>query len=98
LLLRRRPNCWQELANLRYYNVVQLVYWSATYEGQSKDYEFSRRTMEEHWQAGYDDATTTLAHPEIFVLPTTAQGVAVYDFLTPTAKNGAAHFQRFDGM
>jgi NTE family protein len=72
------------------YNIVQLVYRSATYEGQSKDYEFSRRTMEEHWQAGYDDATTTLAHPEIFVLPTTAQGVAVYDFLTPTAKNAAA--------
>ena len=67
------------------YNIVQLVYRSATYEGQVKDFEFSRRTMEEHWRAGYDDATVTLSHPEVLTLPTTAQGVAIYDFLTPAA-------------
>jgi NTE family protein len=67
------------------YNIVQLIYRSATYEGQSKDFEFSRRTMEEHWQAGYQDATTTLSHPEVLTLPGTAQGVAVYDFLSTTA-------------
>ena len=65
------------------YNIVQLIYRSATYEGESKDYEFSRRTMEEHWRAGYDDATATLKHPEVLTLPTTAHGVAVYDFLNP---------------
>ena len=65
------------------YNIVQLIYRSATYEGESKDFEFSRRTMDEHWRAGYDDAATTLSHPEIFTLPTAAQGVAVYDFLNP---------------
>jgi NTE family protein len=70
------------------YNIVQLIYRSAAYEGQSKDYEFSRRTMEDHWRAGYADATTTLAHPEIFALPTTAQGVAVYDYLTSPPKTG----------
>ena len=67
------------------YNLVQLVYRSATYEGQSKDFEFSRRTMEEHWRAGYDDASTTLSHPEIMTLPGTAQGIAVYDFLSKAA-------------
>ena len=25
------------------------------YEGHSKDYEFSRLSMEEHWRAGYHD-------------------------------------------
>jgi NTE family protein len=70
------------------FNIVQLIYRSTAYEGQSKDYEFSRRTMEDHWRAGYVDATTTLASPEIFTLPTTAQGVAVYDYLTSVAKNG----------
>ena len=65
------------------YNIVQLIYRSATYEGESKDFEFSRRTMEEHWSAGYRDATETLSHPEIFTLPAKAQSVAVYDFLTP---------------
>jgi NTE family protein len=64
------------------YNIVHLIYRSASYEGQSKDFEFSRRTMEEHWRAGYDDATVTLAHPEVLALPTLAQGVAIYDFLT----------------
>jgi NTE family protein len=67
------------------YNIVQLVYRSATYEGQVKDFEFSRRTMEEHWRAGYEDAAVTLSHPEVLTLPTTAQGVAIYDFLTPVA-------------
>jgi NTE family protein len=64
------------------YKIVHQIYRSASYEGQSKDFEFSRRTMEEHWRAGYDDATVTLAHPEVLALPTSAQGVAIYDFLT----------------
>ena len=45
------------------FNIVQLVYHSPTYEGQSKDYEFSRRTMEDHWAAGYRDATKSLPTP-----------------------------------
>ena len=63
------------------YNIVQLIYRSPTYEGQSKDYEFSRQTMEEHWSAGYRDASKTLAHPEVLQLPTKPSAVHVYDFL-----------------
>jgi NTE family protein len=47
-------------------NIVQLIYRPKGYEGDSKDYEFSRRSMEEHWQAGYYDAMRALRHPEIF--------------------------------
>jgi NTE family protein len=47
-------------------NVVQLIYRPKGYEGDSKDYEFSRRSMEEHWRAGYYDAVRALRHPEIF--------------------------------
>ena len=47
-------------------NIVQLIYRAKDYEGDSKDYEFSRRTMEEHWQAGYRDAVYALRHPEIY--------------------------------
>jgi NTE family protein len=65
------------------YNIVQLVYCSATYEGQSKDYEFSRRTMEEHWAAGRRDALLTLAHPEVLTPPTAAHSVQTFDFTTP---------------
>jgi NTE family protein len=72
------------------YTIVQLIYRARAYEGQSKDYEFSRRTMEEHWRAGFEDANTTLAHPEVLELPKEAQSVAVYDFLTPAAERGRA--------
>ena len=68
------------------YNIVQLIYRSPTYEGQSKDYEFSRKTMEEHWRAGYADASATLAHPEVTALPTEPSAVNVYDFLTKSEK------------
>jgi NTE family protein len=47
-------------------NIVQLIYRPNGYEGDSKDYEFSRRSMEEHWRAGYCDAVHALRHPEIF--------------------------------
>ena len=47
-------------------NIVQLIYRPKDYEGDSKDYEFSRRSMEEHWRAGYYDAVRALRHPEIF--------------------------------
>jgi len=47
-------------------NIVQLIHRPKGYEGDSKDYEFSRRSMEEHWQAGYYDAVHALRHPEIF--------------------------------
>jgi len=47
-------------------NIVQLIYRPKGYEGDSKDYEFSRRSMEEHWQAGYYDAVRALRRPEIF--------------------------------
>ncbi len=47
-------------------NIVQLIYRAKGYEGDSKDYEFSRRTMEEHWRAGYRDAVYALRHPEIY--------------------------------
>ena len=63
------------------YNIVQLVYRSPTYEGQSKDYEFSRQTMEDHWIAGYDDADKTLAHRQVLEVPTTPSAVEVFDFL-----------------
>lgn len=63
------------------YNIVQLIYRSPTYEGQSKDYEFSRQTMKDHWQAGYRDAMDTLSHQEVLTLPTDPFGVEVFDFV-----------------
>ena len=42
----------------------------------AKDHEFSSRTMEEHWRAGYEDA---LKHPEVLQPGDRQQGVSVFD-------------------
>jgi NTE family protein len=60
-------------------NIVQLIYRSKAYEGDSKDYEFSRLTMQEHWRAGYDDAVRTLRHPEVLQRPSSLDGVFTFD-------------------
>ncbi|MBI1212080.1 MAG: patatin-like phospholipase family protein [Alphaproteobacteria bacterium] len=61
------------------YSIVHLIYRPKEYEGDSKDYEFSRLSMEEHWRAGHNDATRTLRHKEIFRRPTDLEGVHTYD-------------------
>ena len=66
-------------ADDKVYNVVHLIYRAKRYEGTSKDYEFSRRTMEEHWKSGYEDAVQTLRHPEILLRPTSSDGVSTFD-------------------
>jgi NTE family protein len=76
------------------YNIVQLVYRSPSYEGQSKDYEFSRRTMEDHWAAGRRDAEITLAHPEVLTLPAGPNSVDVYDFISPTSRNSPVRTEK----
>jgi NTE family protein len=42
-------------------DIVELIYRPTEPQGQSKDYEFSRRTMQARWAQGLADATTTLA-------------------------------------
>jgi NTE family protein len=67
-------------ADEKVYNIVHLIYHSKKYEGSSKDYEFSRRTMEEHWNSGYDDAVRSLRHEEVFRRPENLEGVRTFDF------------------
>ena len=66
-------------ADDKVYNIIQMIYRARTYEGASKDYEFSRRTMEEHWKSGYRDMTRTLAYPEVLQRPTSSDGVFTFD-------------------
>ena len=68
------------------YNIVQLIYRSPSYEGQSKDFEFSRLSMQDHWAAGRRDAEITLAHPEVLTRPSEPQAVHVYDFISLTRR------------
>jgi len=66
-------------ADHKVYSIVQLIYRSQEYEGHSKDYEFSRLSMEEHWRAGYHDALRTLRHPEVLNRPTNPRGFLAFD-------------------
>src|SRR4029453_9635384 len=61
------------------YSLVQLIYRSKQYEGDSKDYEFSRTSMEDHWRAGYHDTIRTLRHPEVLRRPKSRDGVFIFD-------------------
>ena len=69
----------QPMIEHKAYNIIQLIYRAKTYEGHSKDYEFSRRSMEEHWRAGYHDAVRTLRHPEVLRRSKTPEGVFTFD-------------------
>jgi NTE family protein len=70
----------KEQADDKVCNIVQLIYNCKAYESIVKDFEFSRRTMEEHWQAGYNDTVRALGHREVLELPDRMEGVRTFDF------------------
>jgi NTE family protein len=87
-LLRRLPGDLEEnddlkilksVASDKVYNIVHLIYRARNYEGHSKDHEFSRLSMQDHWRAGYHDALRTLRHPEVFARPASLDGVFTFD-------------------
>jgi NTE family protein len=87
-LLRRLPADFEEnddlkilksVASDKVYNIIHVIYRAQNYEGHSKDYEFSRLSMQDHWRAGYHDALRTLRHPEVLARPTSLDGVFTFD-------------------
>jgi NTE family protein len=87
-LLRRLPadlgsnddlELLKSVASDKVYNIVQLIYRAQNYEGPSKDYEFSRLSMQDHWRAGYHDALRTLRNPEVLTRPASLDGVFTFD-------------------
>jgi NTE family protein len=60
-------------------DVVHLIYRSKHYETQAKDYEFSRLSMREHWDAGRADMAHTLHDPRWVNRERSAAGVHVFD-------------------
>lgn len=53
------------LAEEKAVNIVHLIYRANAWEGGARDYEFSRRTMLEHWQAGAGAVAETMRHGEM---------------------------------
>jgi NTE family protein len=69
----------QAVVDRSVYKIVHLIYRSKTYEGQAKDFEFSRQSMTDHWQAGYNDAVRTLRHPEALQRPSDNTRLETFD-------------------
>jgi NTE family protein len=79
--LRNDPD-WQILEKVSCdaaVTILLLIHRRAAYWTQSNDYEFSRYSMEEHWQAGRDDVERSLSHPEWKNRTRPEEGVQVLD-------------------
>ncbi len=59
--------------------ILHLINRSEPYERQSKDYEFSRVTVNGHWDAGRKDVETSLKDKRWINRTKPASGMAVYD-------------------
>jgi NTE family protein len=70
----------KSVAIRKIYNIIHLIYRPKNYEGHSKDYEFSRLSMEDHWRAGYYDTIHTLRHPEVLERHDAKDPVLIFDF------------------
>ena len=65
-------------------DVVHLIYRDKHYESQSKDYEFSRLSMTEHWNTGRADMAHTLHDPRWIGHERNTSGVHVFDLNSDT--------------
>ena len=68
-------------------DVVHLIYRSKHYESHSKDYEFSRASMLEHWAAGLADTQATLEDPRWLDRDRRASGVHVFDLASASPRS-----------
>ncbi len=67
-----------EFARENRITIAQLIYRDKAWEGQAKDYEFSRATMAEHWLAGREDVMRTI-HDAAWLAQPMQFGTVVYD-------------------
>ena len=58
--------------------IVHLIYQSRPYEHESKDYNFSRRMLEEHWHSGGHDVARVLMTPGVLERPDDHEGIRVF--------------------
>ena len=59
--------------------VMHLIHRSKNYETQSRDYEFSRAAVLEHWAAGHSDVNTSLKDPRWTARGRPVAGIRVFD-------------------
>jgi len=62
-------------------SLVQLIYRANAWEGGARDYEFSARTMEEHWAAGRDAVAATIENAELVAANIVDGRTAAFDLI-----------------
>jgi NTE family protein len=67
--------------------VVHLIYRSKNYESSSKDYDFSRVGMVEHWDAGVRDVHLSMRHEDWLERPQSGETMMTYDLTGEGSKN-----------
>ena len=68
----------EQLRALPQLSILELIYEHTAYEGESRDYEFSRLSMNEHWTRGYSQTRRTLARKDWLEMPGEA-GIVTHD-------------------
>ena len=70
----------RSVADHKVYQIVHLIYRSRHYEAQSKDYDFSRVSMTDHWKRGIQRRDPHVAPSgSAGSVPPIAPGVATFD-------------------
>ena len=79
--LRANPD-WQLLDQVSCdaaITIVHLIHRRAAYWTQANDFQFSRLSIDEHWDAGREDVERTFKHPAWQTRKRPEQGVQVFD-------------------
>ena len=75
----RNAPCATSLPGCPQPTILQLIYQQKAYEGNAKDYEFSRTSMREHWDSGHEDTKRTLTHKHWLEMPPPNTGIVTHD-------------------
>lgn len=71
-----------KIAGGRALSILHLIYRSHAWEGGARDFEFSRRTMEEHWKQGREAVDMSVRNGQLLARNIMDKRVAAFD-LTP---------------
>lgn len=66
-------------------SLVHLIHRANAWEGGSRDFEFSTRTMQDHWQAGLAAVAETMANAQVVAANIIDGKTAAYDLVTKPA-------------
>lgn len=69
----------KEAAKENTVTVVHLIYRQKNYHGSSKDYDFSRLNMLEHWSSGEQDVDKSMRHKNWLEQPQNGETMVTYD-------------------